>query len=96
MRIENVLDRWLDVFEASLDTLVQTAPERLAEAAPKLPEPAKLTDLGAVLTIMQRMLQIQVLRHKLADMESASHEDSGFAIDPRLLEEGILESGQTE
>lgn len=95
-RVEDLLDRWLDLFEASLEALEEGAAGRLAASAPKLPEPAKLTDLGAVFTITQRVLQIQMLRHKLAALEANPHDDSGFEFDPSLLEESVSDVDGTE
>jgi len=78
-RVEGILDRWLDLFEAALD-----------EARP---DPTKTTELAGVFTMIKRIHEIDHLVRKIAALEDAvaRHDDHahGFRIDPDLLGDGI-------
>jgi len=73
-RVEALLDRWLERFEAALE-----------DAAP---DPSRTTELVNVFTILKRIREIEALERKLA--AEARHDDTGFAaLDPNLFGEAV-------
>jgi hypothetical protein len=79
-RAEALLDRWLDLY----DILLERGHRSLlaSDAAPKLPDLTRLTDLANVFTIIRRCYEIELVARRVDD---ATPTDQGFELDPRLL-----------
>jgi hypothetical protein len=86
LRVEDAIDRWLTLYEAALAQAEECAP---ATPPPKLPDLLKTTELANLFRACRVVLDLDLVDHKLAEMERARDGHETLRFDPDLLGGGV-------
>jgi hypothetical protein len=80
-RAEELLDRWLDLFEQALD------------AAAARVDASRTVEFANVFAICRRILEIEQLDRRLKEGSTNGHEPAAGIVDPHLFGEGLSVPG---